>query len=102
MNQPWLQNFDPLGNPFLSTLAAAVPVCTLFYFLAVRRTPAWRAAVYAFMAAVGVALVVFRMPATMAAGAVANGVVYGLFRVVWVVIAAVFLYEVSVETGQFE
>ena len=52
MNQFWHQNFDPLGNPLLSTLAAAVPVCTLFYFLAVRRTPAWRAAVYAFAAAV--------------------------------------------------
>src|ERR1017187_4339024 len=51
MNQPWLQNFDPLGNTLLSTLAAAIPVCTLFYFLAVRRTPAWRAAVYAFAAA---------------------------------------------------
>ena len=43
MNQPWLQNFDPLGNPLLSTLAAAVPVASLFYFLAVRRTPAWLA-----------------------------------------------------------
>ncbi len=52
MAQPWLQNFDPLGNTLLSTLAAAVPVCTLFFFLAVRRTPAWRAAVYAFLAAV--------------------------------------------------
>ncbi len=99
---PWLQNPDPLGNPVLSTAAAALPVCTLFYFLAVRRTPAWRAAVYAFIAAVGIALVVFRMPAAMAAGAVADGIVYGLLRVVWVVIASVFLYEVSVETGQFE
>ncbi len=102
MQQPWLQNFDPLGNAVLSTIAAAVPVCTLFYFLAVRRTPAWRAAVYAFLAAVGVALAVFRMPAVMVAGAVADGLVFGWFRIAWIVVAAVFVYDISVESGQFE
>ena len=102
MNQPWLQNFDPLGNPLLSTLAAAIPVCTLFYFLAVRRSPAWRAAVYAFLVAVGIALAVFRMPAQMVTGAVADGIVFGIFRIAWVVVAAVFVYDISVESGQFE
>ena len=102
MQQQWLQNFDPLGNPWLSTLAAAVPVCTLFYFLAVRRAPAWRAAVYAFAAAVVIALAVFRMPAVMVAGAVADGLVFGWFRIAWIVVAAVFVYDISVESGQFE
>src|SRR5674476_526176 len=102
MNQPWLQNFDPLGNTLLSTLAAAVPVCALFYFLAVRRTPAWRAAVYAFAAALVVALAVFRMPAVMVVGAVADGMVFGWFRIAWIVVAAVFVYDISVESGQFE
>ncbi len=102
MNQQWLQNCDPLGNPWLSTLAAAVPVCTLFFFLAVRRDPAWRAAVYAFVAAVLVALAVFRMPASMVAGAVADGLVFGWFRIAWIVVAAVFVYDISVDSGQFE
>jgi lactate permease len=100
--QPWLQNFDPLGNPILSTMAAAVPVCTLFYFLAVRRTVAWRAAVYAFLVALLIAVAVFRMPPHMVAGAVADGLVFGWFRIAWVVVAAVFVYEVSVESGKFE
>ena len=101
MNQIWRQSVDPLGNVWLSTLAAAVPVCTLFFFLAVKRSPAWRAAVYGFVAAVAVALVVFRMPAVMVAGAVADGLVFGWFRMAWIVVTAVFVYDVSVESGQF-
>jgi lactate permease len=101
MNQPWLQNFDPLSNAWLSTLAATIPVCTLFYFLAVRRSPAWRAAIYAFVATVVVALAVFRMPGVMVARAVADGLVFGRFRIAWVVVAAVFVYDISVESGQF-
>jgi lactate permease len=101
MNQVWPQNFDPLGNRWLSTLAALIPVCTLFYLLAVRRLPAWQAAVYAFIAGVVVALAIFRMPPVMVAGAVADGLVYGWFRIAWILVAAVFVYEISVESGQF-
>lgn len=99
---PWLQNFNPTGNAALSTIAAAIPVCTLFFFLAVLRKPAWLAAVYAFIAGLVIALAVFHMPAMMALGAVADGLVYGWFRIAWVVVAAVFIYEVAVESGQFE
>lgn len=102
MTEPWQQNFDPLGNPVLSTMAAAIPVCTLFYFLAVRRTAAWLAAVFGFIAALLVALTVFRMPVHMIAGAVADGIVFGWFRIAWVVVAAVFVYDIAVESGQFE
>ena len=100
MNQVWLQNCDPLGNPLLSTLAAAIPVCTLFFFLAVRRAPAWRAAIHALIAAAAVALLVFRMPGAMVAGAVADGLVFGWLRIGWVVVASVFVYDVSVESGR--
>jgi lactate permease len=98
---PWQQNFDPLGNTWLSTLAAAFPVCTLIYFLAVRKSPAWLAAVYGFIACVAVALAVFHMPARMVAGAVADGLVFGWFRIAWIVVGAVFVYDVAVESGRF-
>ncbi len=101
MNQIWQQNFNPLGNTWLSTIAAAFPVSTLLYFLAVRRAPAWRAAVYGLIACVAVALAVFRMPAVMVAGAVADGLVFGWFRIAWIVVGAVFVYDVSVESGRF-
>src|SRR5258705_5471970 len=98
MNPVWSQNYDPLGNVFLSTLAAAVPAVCLFYLLAIRRIPAWKAAVYSFAVAIALALTVYRMPAQMVVGAVAHGLVYGWFRIAWVVVAAVFVYEITVES----
>jgi lactate permease len=102
MNESWSQNYNPLGNVALSTLVAAIPSCLLFYLLAIRRIPAWRAAIYAFLAAVALALAVFRMPAHMVVGAVVHGLVYAWFRIAWVVLAAVFVYDVTVASGQFE
>jgi len=102
MNETWSQNYNPLGNVFLSTAAAALPAIVLFYLLAVRRTAAWKAAIYAFLAAAVLALAVFRMPVHMLAGAVASGLTYGWWRIAWVVVAAVFVYEITVESGQFE
>jgi lactate permease len=99
---PWLQTYNPLGNVALSTLAAAIPALTLFFFLAVKRSAAWKAALYGCGAAIVVAGLVFRMPPHMIAGAVSSGLVFGWFRITWIVVAAVFVYDVAVETGQFE
>ncbi len=102
VSQPWVQNYNPLGNAILSTLVAATPVCLLFYLLAVRKIIAWRAAVYAFVSAIVLALVVFHMPPLMAAGAVAHGIVYAFIRIIFTLVAAVFVYELTVETGHFK
>jgi lactate permease len=99
---PWFQHYDPLGNVALSTLAASVPALTLFFFLAVWRSAAWRAALYGCAAAVAVAWLIFRMPPQMIAGAVSSGLVFGWFRLTWLVVAAIFVYDIAVETGQFE
>jgi lactate permease len=98
----WQQNYDPFGNVWLSTLTAAVPLLLLFYLLAVRRTAAHIAATLAAMTCALLAVFVFHMPLVMAAGAVASGWVYGIVRVGWVVLAAVFVYELCVESGHFE
>lgn len=102
MTPGWTQNYNPLGNTALSTSVAAVPVCLLFYLLAVRKTLAWRAAVYSFLVAVALAWAVFRMPPVMVAGAVAHGLVYAVVRIAWTLVAAVFIYELTVESGHFE
>jgi len=99
---PWIQNYDPLSNAVLSTVAAAIPVVLLFYLLAVKKILAHRAAVYAFLAAIVLAAAVFGMPARMVAGSVAHGLVYAVVRIVWTLLCAVFLYELTVESGHFE
>jgi lactate permease len=100
--QVWVQNYDPLGNVSLSTIAAALPVTLLFYLLAIRRMAAHWAAVWAFVLSVAMALVVFGMPATMVAGAVALGGTYAFFWIAWTLVAAVFVYDITVETGHFD
>jgi lactate permease len=102
MTPTWTQNYDPFQNPVLSTLVAALPVTCLFYLLAVRKTVAWQAAVYSFVLAVLLAWLVFGMPAPMVGAAVAHGLLYAVVRIIWVLIAAVFIYELTVASGHFE
>ena len=98
----WVQNYDPFHNAWISTAAAATPVVLLFYLLAVRKILAYKAAVYAFLAALVLAGFVFGMPWPMVAGAAANGLVYGFIRIAWTLLCAVWVYDLTVETGHFE
>lgn len=98
---PWVQNYNPLGNAWLSTLIAALPVTVLFYLLAVRKIVAHWAALWSFFLAVALAVVVFGMPPVMVTAAVGHGLVYGIVRIAWTLLCAVFVYEVAVETGHF-
>src|SRR6185503_8336405 len=98
----WLQNYNPISNVWLSTIIAAVPVVVLFYLLAVKKMAAHRAAIYGFAASVVIAGLVFRMPWTMVGGAVASGLLFGVVRIAWTLLAAVFVYELTVESGHFE
>jgi lactate permease len=98
----WTQVYEPLGHWWLSTLVAALPVVVLLGLLAGFKVRAHVCAVAGAAAAVLCATVVFHMPAAMAVNSFAYGSAYGLLKIVWIVIAAVFLYDISVETGQFE
>ena len=100
--QIWVQNYNPLGIQWLSTMLAALPVTTLFYLLAVRRMAAHWSAVWAFVCGLVVALLGFHMPAPMLAAAVGHGFVYATIRISWTLVAAVFVYDLTVESGQFE
>ena len=98
----WTQNYDPAQSWPISTFLAALPVLVLLGLLASGRAAAWQAAVGGLVAALVVALGVFGMPATMAGAAVGQGLIFATFRIVWLVVAAVFLYDIVVATGQFD
>ena len=98
----WTQVYDPAGIWWVSTLIAALPILVLFTLLAgLKVKPHWCAIAAAFTAVL-LATLVFKMPALLAASAFAYGVAYGILKIAWIVLAAVYLYDISVETGQFE
>jgi len=98
----WTQNYDPYGHWWLSALVAALPIIVLFTLLAgLRVKPHWSALAGA-ATAILVAIVVFHMPASLAGESFLYGVATGLMNIVWIVVAAVFLYDISVSTGDFE
>jgi lactate permease len=98
----WTQVYDPLGHWWLSTLVAALPIIVLFTLLAgLRVKPHW-CAIAAAATAILVGILIFHMPLALAGSAFAYGVAYGVLKIAWIVLAAVYLYDISVETGQFE
>lgn len=98
----WTQIYDPFGHWWLSTLVAALPIVVLLGLLAgFKVKPHW-CAIAGASTAVLVAIAFFKMPAALAAMSFGYGVAFGLLKIAWIVLAAVYLYDISVETGQFE
>jgi lactate permease len=98
----WTQVYDPFGRWWLSTLVASLPILVLFGLLVgLKVKPHWCAAAGA-MTAAAVGVGFFSMPPILAAVSFAYGVAFGLLKIAWIVLAAVYLYDISVETGQFE
>ncbi len=98
----WTQDYNPLNSWPLSTAISALPVITLFFVLVVLKKRVWVSALCGMLMAVFIALLVFRMPASLVGTAGLLGVIFGLFRIAWIIIASIFLYNIAVETGQFQ
>src|SRR5688572_31425168 len=98
----WQQVYDPLGNQALSTAVAALPVLTLFFVLLVLKKRVWVAALSGLLMAAGLALLVFDMPAALVSTAAVHGLIFGLMRIAWIVVASIFLFNVATESGQFQ
>ncbi|MCB1279273.1 L-lactate permease [Prosthecobacter sp.] len=97
----WSQNYDPLGSLILSSLVAALPVVVLLGLLAFWHVRAHLAALAGLLVAAWIAIFVYHMPAQLAGMAAVNGAAFGLFPIGWIVLNAMFVYNLSVETGQF-
>ena len=98
----WTQIYDPLGNPLASTAVAALPVLVLLGLLASGRVGAWQAAAAGLLTASAAAIGVFHMPPALALAGAGTGLVFAFFRIVWLIVGAIFLYDIAVMTGQFE
>ena len=98
----WTQVYDPLGHWWLSTLVAALPIIILLGLLAGFKVRPHLCAIAGAATAVLCAILVFGMPGQLAVSSFFYGAAFGLLKIVWIVIAAVFLYDITVETGQFE
>jgi lactate permease len=96
----WQQNYDPLGGP-LSTIVAAAPLFILLGLLAWRRIPAHVAALAGLVAALVVAIGIIGMPAGMATRAALFGAAYGLLPIGWIVLNVIFLYRLTEARGVF-
>ncbi|CEA09562.1 L-lactate permease [Arthrobacter saudimassiliensis] len=91
-----------LGSLVLSALLALVPLLVFFLLLAVARTRAYVAGGWALLAALVIAVAGFGMPVGLALLSATQGAAFGLFPVVWIIIMAVWLYQVTVLSGRFE
>lgn len=99
---PWSQNYTPLGGLISSALVASLPVVVLLTLLGGFHVRAHRAAFAGLITAVLVAVLVFGMPLPLAGAAAGYGACFGLFPIGWIVLNAIFIYQLAVETGQFE
>ena len=98
----WTQTYDPFGQWWLSTLVAGLPIIVLFSLLAGFKVKPHLCAIAGALTAMAVAILFFKMPLALAAMSFGYGVAFGLLKIAWIVLAAVYLYDISVETGQFE
>src|SRR5262245_34991076 len=98
----WTQIYNPLGNQLLSALVAAAPVVVLLGLLAFFHVKAQFAAIAGLAASMAIAIVVYGMPARLAIASAANGAAFGLFPIGWIVLCAIFVFDITVETGKFE
>jgi lactate permease len=97
------QILDPVAHSLgWSSLAAALPLATLFVMLGVLRLRAWVAAVVSLAVAIAVAVAVYGMPIDQAALAGGEGAVFGFFPILWIVINALWVYQMTVQAGLFD
>ena len=99
---PWTQVYTPLGNLYLSALVASLPVIVLLGALAFFHVKAHIAALLGLLIALGLAVAVYGMPVPMALSAAAMGAAFGLLPIGWIILNAIFVYDITVKTGKFE
>ncbi|RHW31429.1 L-lactate permease [Neobacillus notoginsengisoli] len=97
------QNFTVVGNSLaLTALVALIPILYFFWALAIKRMKGHIAGITTLLIALVLAIIAFKMPAALAVMSATQGAVYGVLPIGWIIITSVFLYKLTVKTGQFD
>jgi lactate permease len=98
----YTQDFDPISNSLgLTSIFAVLPLVTLFVLLGGVKMKAQWAALLSLLVAIIVALAVYGMPFGQTALSATEGAAFGLFPIMWIVVTAIWVYNMTVETGHF-
>src|SRR5438477_2861310 len=98
----WTQHYDPLGNPFFSTVVASLPVVVLLCSIALFKIRIHFAALSGLLVALLVAIFAYGMPLKAAGATTLYGAAYGLFPIGWIIFNLIFLYQLTVQKGLFD
>lgn len=98
----WTQIYDPLGNIWLSALVAFLPILCFLVSLLVFKLKGYIAAFLTVVLASALALLVYDMPFSLIGASFVQGFAQGMWPIAWIIIAAIFLYKLSVKSGSFE
>lgn len=98
----WTQVIDPLSNLALSALVASLPIFFIFWALIIKKMKGYKASLLTLLVAVAVATIVYGMPVKLALLSGLYGAMYGLFPICWIILGAVFLFNITEKSGQFE
>jgi lactate permease len=98
---PWNQIINPLNNIALSALVASIPVIVIFWSL-LKKVKGYMTSLLTLVCAIIISLLVYQMPFKLVLLSTLHGALYGLFPICWIIISAVFLFNITVKSGQFE
>ncbi|MFC3061461.1 L-lactate permease [Paenirhodobacter populi] len=98
----WAQDYVPLGNIWISALVAAIPIIFFFVALTFLRLKGYMAGTITVLLTLLIAILVYRMPVSAALASGVYGFFYGLWPIAWIIVSSVFLYKLTVATGQFD
>src|SRR5437762_150779 len=96
----WTQVTDPFNSIGLSALVAVLPILFIFWALIIKKMKGYQASLSATAIALLIAIFVYGMPVKLAFLSTAHGALYGLFPICWIIISAVFLFNITVQSGQ--
>jgi lactate permease len=97
----WTQVIDPLANLALSALLASLPIFFIFWALILKKMMWYKASLLTLLLAIVVATIIYGMPVQLALLSGLYGAMYGLFPICWIILGAVFLFNLTVKSGQY-